>query len=245
MPVTAAVLAGGLGTRLQPVLPGTAKTVARVAGRPFIHYLLSQLVRYGVGRIVMSTGFQSGQVQAQVGTVFEGVPVVYSEEQQPLGTGGAISLAWRNFGGAEGWLVTNGDSYLDLDIGDLIAGHRESGCALTLAVLKVPDAARYGTVEWSVETRRLLAFREKSGELGQIPATAWINGGVYFFEPECLNTLSRDKTLSLEKEVFPHWVERGINVFPVESKFIDIGTPESYATAQRFFGENQAGPADI
>lgn len=234
MPLTAAILAGGLGTRLQPVLPGTAKTVAQVAGRPFIDYLLAQLVRSGTRRIVMCTGVHSNQVHTQVGDVFEGVPVLYSQETKPMGTGGAVALAWHNFADAEGWLVTNGDSYLDLDIPGLIAAHRASACALTLAILKVADAARYGTVEWSPETCKVLSFREKSDEAGP----AWINGGVYFFEPECLNSLSPDKPLSLEKEVFPHWVERGINVYPVENgRFIDIGTPESYQSAQLFFSQ--------
>jgi len=238
MPLTAAILAGGLGTRLQPVLPGTAKTVAQVAGRPFIDYLLRQLVRSGAGRIVMCTGFQSNQVQTQVGDAFDGVPVLYSQEPNPMGTGGAVALAWHRFSGPEGWLVTNGDSYLDLDIPGLIAAHRASGCALTLAILKVADAARYGTVEWSPETRKVLSFREKSAETGQAATPAWINGGVYFFEPQCLNTLSPDRPLSLEKEVFPHWVERGTNVYPVESgRFIDIGTPESYQSAQLFFSQ--------
>jgi NDP-sugar pyrophosphorylase family protein len=247
MPLTVAVLAGGLGTRLQPVLPGTAKTVAQVAGRPFIHLLLSQLVRSGATRIVMCTGFQSGQVQTQVGNVFEGVPVLYSQELQPMGTGGAVGLAWHSFGGEEAWLVTNGDSYLDLDIAALLVAHRESKCALTLAILKVPDGARYGTVAWSPENRRVLSFREKSAEAGSAATSAplqaaalqaWITGGIYFFEPECLNSLSPDKPLSLEKEVFPHWVERGINVYPVEGgRFIDIGTPESYQSAQLFFSQ--------
>jgi len=237
MPLTAAILAGGLGTRLQPVLPDTAKTVARVGGRPFIEFLLKQLTRAGASRIVLCTGFKSKQVRSQIGDAFQGVPVLYSEEPQPLGTGGAVAQAWRNFGEKQAWLVTNGDSYLDLDIAGLIAAHRHSGCALTLAVVKVPQAGRYGSVEWSPQTRRVLAFREKTGE----SAPAWINGGVYVFQPECLDSLlaalEKDQLLSLEKDVFPHWVERGINIFPVEGKFIDIGTPESYQTAQSFFGQ--------
>jgi len=233
MSLTAAILAGGLGTRLQPMLPDTAKTVAHVAGRPFIDYLLQQLTRAGASRMVLCTGFRSTQVRSQIGDAFAGVPVLYSEEPQPLGTGGAIALAWRNFGDNQAWLVTNGDSYLDLDVGGLIAAHRLSGCALTLAVLKVPDAARYGTVEWSPQTRRVLAFREKTGQ----SAPAWVNGGVYIFQPECLDSLPPHQPLSLEKDVFPHWIERGINVHPVEGRFIDIGTPESYQIAQSFFGQ--------
>lgn len=233
MSLTAAILAGGLGTRLQPVLPDTAKTVAQVAGRPFIDYLLKQLTRAGATRIVLCTGFKSGQVRHQIGDAFAGVPVVYSEESQPLGTGGAVGLAWKKYGDQQAWLVTNGDSYLDLDIGGLLKAHASSGCLLTLAVVQVPDGARYGTVEWSLETRRVLAFKEKTGE----SAPAWINGGVYVFQPECLNTLANDKPLSLEKEVFPPWVRQGVNVYPVEGRFIDIGTPESYRMAQLFFDQ--------
>ncbi len=232
MPLTAAVLAGGLGTRLRPVLPDTAKTVAQVAGRPFIDHLLKQLTRAGAGRIVLCTGFKSEQVQSQIGNAFEAVPVVYSVEPQPLGTGGALRLAWRNCGDNQAWLVTNGDSYLDLDMAGLIAAHRDSGCALTLAILRVPDASRYGSVEWSPQTERALAFHEKTGE----PAPGWINGGVYVLAPEFLDSLSADIPLSLEKDVFPQWVEHGINIYRADGRFIDIGTPESYQIAQMFFG---------
>jgi D-glycero-alpha-D-manno-heptose 1-phosphate guanylyltransferase len=233
MSLTAAILAGGFGTRLQPVLPDTAKTVAEVAGRPFLEYLLRQFTRAGASRIVLCTGFKSAQVKSQIGDTFEDVPVVYSIEPEPLGTGGAIALAWQSYGSGQAWLVTNGDSYLDLDASGLITAHRNSACAITLAVLQVPDSGRYGSVEWSPQTRRVLAFREKTGE--SMPG--WINGGVYVFEPECLNSLPAGKAFSLEKDVFPAWVEHGVNVYPVEGRFIDIGTPESYKKAQLFFGQ--------
>ncbi|HME06060.1 MAG TPA: nucleotidyltransferase family protein [Bryobacteraceae bacterium] len=237
MPLTAAVLAGGLGTRLQPVLPDTAKTVAQVAGRPFIDYLLKQLTRAGASRIVLCTGFKSEQVRSQIGDAFESVPVVYSIEPQPLGTGGALRLAWQNCGDNQAWLVTNGDSYLDFDMAGLISAHRDSGCALTLAILSVPSSGRYGSVEWSAHTRRVLSFHEKTHEKTGEPVPGWINGGVYVCGPEFLNALSANIPLSLEKDVFPLWVERGINVYPVEGRFIDIGTPESYQIAQFFFGQ--------
>jgi D-glycero-alpha-D-manno-heptose 1-phosphate guanylyltransferase len=230
--VTAAILAGGLATRLRPALPDTAKAIARVAGKPFLYYVLAHLVHGGVDRIVLCTGFRSPQVEAEIGAVFKGIPVEYSVEEKTLGTGGAIGLAWRNFAdGGPVWIVANGDSYLDLNVPAFLAEHEKSGCAASISALHVADGARYGTLEWSPETRLVTAFREKTGETG----AAWINGGVYAFKPAFLDTLPHDQSASLEKEVFPRWIKGGLHVYPVEGQFIDIGTPESYSQAQSFF----------
>ena len=115
---------------------------------------------------MLCTGFRSTQIEAEIGPAFEGIPVVYSVEDQALGTGGALGLAWRNYKDGHVWIAANGDSYLDLDATAFLAEHRKSGCAVSVAVLQVADGARYGTVEWTPEARRVTAFREKTGEAG-------------------------------------------------------------------------------
>ena len=229
-PRTGLILAGGLGTRLHSVLPDTAKAIAPIQGRPFLTFLLEQFRRAAVERIILCTGHRAEQVRLEIGEEFKGIPITYSVEDQPLGTGGALGRAYRNWGGGETWFVLNGDSFLGIDLNQLQAEHERGGQAATIAAVAVADARRFGALEWSA-TGQVTAFHEKSGT----PGEKWINGGVYLFGPEFLKALSETVPLSLEREVFPAWIPRGIHVFPQPARFIDIGTPADYFRAQEFF----------
>lgn len=230
--MTGVVLAGGLGTRLRTVLPDTAKPLAPVEGRPFLYYLFEQLIRAGVSPVILCTGHLANQLRSVAQTA--STAILYSEEDRPLGTGGALHLAWRNYPDTAPWLVMNGDSYLDVDLTAMMESHRSSGLSATIAAVEVGDGRRYGSLEWSGD-RRIRAFREKSAA----PGKRWINGGVYIFEREFLSALPDRAPLSLETEVFPEWVARGIHAFESGARFIDIGTPESYERAQHFFSNPQ------
>jgi len=227
---TGVILAGGLGTRMRGVLPDTAKPLAAVQGRPFLTFLLSQLERAGIGRIILCTGHRGDQVRAAIGESFDGVPIEYSVEDQPLGTGGALRLAVQRYGDGQTWMVMNGDSLVDINLCHLYSEHQRAGLAATIAAVAVPDGRRYGTLECSADGR-IVAFREKSED----PRPVWINAGVYLLEPLFLEALPSAVPLSLEREVFPEWICRGLHVSQHHARFIDIGTPESYALAQEFF----------
>jgi NDP-sugar pyrophosphorylase family protein len=231
--MTGAVLAGGLGTRLRTVLPGTAKPMAPVEGRPFLSFLIEQLNCAEVSPIILCTGHLSDQVRAIRSPAADEV-ILYSEEDHPLGTAGALRLAWRNHPDTAPWLVMNGDSYLDIDLKAMIDSHRRSGCAATIAAVRVEDGRRYGSMEWR-EDQRVTVFREKTAS----PGPRWINGGVYILEREFLDALPDRAPVSLETEAFPRWIGEGIHAFASEARFIDIGTPESYALAQSFFSHPQ------
>jgi D-glycero-alpha-D-manno-heptose 1-phosphate guanylyltransferase len=235
---TSVILAGGLGTRLREAVPDSPKSVAPVAGRPFLIHLLKQLEQAGARRIVLCTGYRSGQVDQEIGSRFEDAEIAYSIEDQPLGTGGAVRLAWQRYGtsDADGWLVANGDSYCDLDLNEFWRDHRRVGLGATLAAVEVTDGSRYGSLVWA-ESGRLTRFGEKEDGNG----ARWINAGIYGLMPEFLNGLSAVTPLSLEREAFPEWIARGIHVFARRARFIDIGTPDSYRAAQEFFAGSGSG----
>src|SRR5690242_14144702 len=91
--VSAAILAGGLGTRLRSVVADRPKVLAPVGGRPFLTYLLGQLARAGVQEVVLLVGYGADQVRSTFGADYDGLRLLYSEETAPLGTGGAVRLA--------------------------------------------------------------------------------------------------------------------------------------------------------
>jgi D-glycero-alpha-D-manno-heptose 1-phosphate guanylyltransferase len=222
----AAILVGGLGTRLRGVVEDVPKPLAPVLGRPFLFYQLDLLALRGVRSVTLCCGYKAELVQKTVGTDWFGMPIRYSVEAGPMGTGGALRLA-RSSLTSDCVLVLNGDSWLEPDWGKMREAVRDGGIALALA--EVPDAGRFGAVDFSGGI--VTGFREKCADRGE----GLINGGVYLFPQDFLDMLP-DAAHSLERDVFPSLASAGrMRGVPEKSPFLDIGVPESYAAAGEFF----------
>ena len=227
--VTAAVLAGGLGTRLHAVVSDRPKVLAEVWGRPFLAYLLDQLVSAGVRDAVLCTGYLGEQVRDTFGDAFDDLRLAYSHEPSPLGTGGALRLAEPLFKNNY-VLVLNGDSYCDVNLEDFYTWHRARNAESTLLLTKMIDTTRYGRV--SVDDDGVVhGFEEKDGRGNP----GWINAGVYLFDRRRILDIPANQVVSLERDVFPGWVGRTLYGYRAEGRFLDIGTPESYALVEHFF----------
>lgn len=226
----AIILAGGFGTRLRQVVPDIPKPMAPVNGRPFLEYLLDQLINTGVTRVILATGHLHQVVSDHFGKHYRNLPLDYSVENEPLGTGGAIRLAfWKTEGDRA--LILNGDSYLGADFRLMYGKHMQNGAEVTLAVRKVKNANRFGLLELNRQNR-ITGFREKSKE----PLAGWINGGVYFIEKRFLMAPDFRGKFSLEKDCFERYYnENRFFGFRTNGYFIDIGVPEDYRRAQGDF----------
>jgi len=220
--VNTIVLAGGLGTRIRPALPGLPKVLAPVAGRPFLEYLLIHLQRQGFHDVTLAVGHMADHVEAQFGTGKRlGLHLHYSREHESLGTGGALRLALA-VTDSNDLLVLNGDSYFGIDLAALLSFHRERRAAATLALARVSDSARYGSVSIG-PTREVLAFHEK-GEVGG----GVINAGIYVFRRSVVDAIMPRRVVSLERDAFPRLVGRGLYGIILDGHFVDIGTLEAY-----------------
>jgi D-glycero-alpha-D-manno-heptose 1-phosphate guanylyltransferase len=226
----AVLLVGGQGTRLRSVLPSVPKPLAPVGDRPFLELLIRQLKAQGIRQLVMCTGYLADDIENKLGTGQNlGVTIEYSRERQSLGTAGAIKLAKTYLHGLREFVVMNGDSFLEVDIHQLLDFHHSHGGVATVAVVEVENAGRYGTV-CAEASHRVTAFCEKTGN----STPGLINAGVYVFSRALLDHIPVG-TVSLEKEVFPKLLEHGIYAFELSGMFIDIGTPSDYARAQEMF----------
>ena len=221
---TAIILAGGLGTRLRSVVSDRPKVLATVNGRPFLAYLLHRCVTLGIQRVVLATGYMAEAIETAFGNRFESLELVYSVESEPLGTGGALRKAAAHVQ-TPTVLAMNGDSYCTADLAAFAAWYQQ-GAALML--VQSDDAARYGSVQVD-STTRVKRFSEK------VMARGWINSGIYILPTALLSGIPADQPVSLEREVFPQWVEKG-NVYGYQStgQLLDIGTPSAYAQASMF-----------
>ena len=158
----ALLLIGGLGTRLRSVVPSLPKSLATLAGRPFLELLVDQLRSQNIRELIFCTGYLAEQIEETFkdGGDF-GVTIKYSKEIIPMGTAGAIKLAQCHVEAEPEFLVLNGDSFLETDFNELLVFHRNHGGVATMAVVPVDNANRYGTVQ--VETTgRVSGFAEKN-----------------------------------------------------------------------------------
>jgi NDP-sugar pyrophosphorylase family protein len=223
--VQAAILAGGAGSRLRSVVSDRPKVLAEVGGRPFVVYLLEQLSVSGISRAVLCTGYMAEKVRELLGDTYGPLELLYSREDEPLGTGGALRLALPLLS-ADTVLVMNGDSYMDVDLCAFVEWFFRAERQAALVLTKVGDTARYGTVAFD-EEQRITAFEEKGTRSG----AGWINAGVYVMRKSVIASIAPGRLCSLERELFPSLAGEKLFAFCADGRFIDIGTPESYAAA--------------
>jgi NDP-sugar pyrophosphorylase family protein len=223
------VLAGGLGTRLQSVVPDLPKVMAPVDGRPFLHHLLQWLASQGARRVVLSLGAKSGAVteflRAQPYAPLEVHTVI---EPQPLGTAGAIAFALP-FIQSDPVLVMNGDTLIHADLANFLSSHNDSGAGVSVLCIRMEDPARYGRVD--IDSRnRIVRFEEKSA--GASPG--WVNAGAYLFSRSALDSMTKIERGSLERDFLERMPPGSIHACRASGSFLDVGTPESLAQAADF-----------
>ncbi len=232
------VLAGGLGTRIRPVLGELPKILAPILGRPYLAYLLDWLERFGARRVVLGLGYRAQAVieyleGAKLSTPIEVTLVV---EPSPLGTAGAIRFA-RSELRSDPVLVMNGDSFTDADLCAFVERHRAAKTIGTMLCAEVDDAGRYGRVELD-QSGRIGGFIEKDANFH---GTALISTGVYLLSADLLDDIAAGDAASIERDVFERLPTGSLAAFAGRFRFIDIGTPESLALAATVV---DAGSAD-
>jgi D-glycero-alpha-D-manno-heptose 1-phosphate guanylyltransferase len=225
----AIILAGGLGTRLRPLVPDLPKPMAPVNGRPFLEHQMDYWIGQGVTRYILSVGYRYEAIVDHFGRRYRGVPVDYAIEQAPLGTGGGLLAAVQRAPLDAPFVVLNGDTFFETDLDALHRFHAERRSAWTISLFRASEAGRYMGMQ--VETDgRIRALKSQSGEPGGLA-----NGGAYLIEPAALAHLRfvAGTRVSLEDEILPALVASGIGLYGMESpgRFVDIGVPDDYRLA--------------
>jgi D-glycero-alpha-D-manno-heptose 1-phosphate guanylyltransferase len=222
----AIVLAGGLGTRLKPVVSDLPKSLAPVSGKPFLAYLLDYAKKQGIEKFIFALGYKTELIEQFVKQYLPAGSYVFSVEEEALGTGGAIHKACRQIVSADS-IVFNADSFFGISLLNFSIVHelRRAHCTLALKPMKSFD--RYGAVE--LENHVVTGFSEKKHH-----ASGLINGGVYALSIDPFIQKSFPNVFSFEKDYLEKEYRSG-NIFGMVSDayFIDIGVPDDYERAQR------------
>jgi mannose-1-phosphate guanylyltransferase len=224
----ALILAGGEGTRLRPLTSTIPKPVVPLVGRPFISYMVEWLRRHGVDDVILGCGFMADAVRAVLGDgAGLGVRLRYLEEPRPLGTGGALKFAEDLLD--DRFFMLNSNVLTDIDLTAQLNAHTRTGARATLALVPVDDPSAYGLVRLAPDDA-VSEFVEKPGpeELD----TNLINAGAYILERDVLDGMPPAGTnVSIEREVFPTLVGRGLYGHECSGYWLDIGTPDRYLDA--------------
>jgi len=226
--VDALILCGGLGTRLRPVVSDRQKVMAEVGSRPFLEIVVQKLLKHGFKRIIFCVGYLGNHIENHFkknnfpnDVIFE-----FSREEKPLGTGGAIKNALPLVK-SDVFLVSNGDSFFDIDLENFYLNHKKGDKAVSIALLKTTKNKEGGNVRLG-DFGEILSFTEKEGE------TSLMNGGFYLMEKTVQEHFPDEENFSLEYDLFPKLIEKS-GGFVFEGTFIDMGTPDRYEIAKKLF----------
>ncbi|MEZ4706686.1 MAG: nucleotidyltransferase family protein [Caldilineaceae bacterium] len=242
----ALILAGGLGMRLRSALGDKPKPMAPINAKPFIEYQLEFLKGYGIRDFIFCVCYLRKQIQDYFHDGGKwGVQIQYSVEDEPLGTAGAIKQSKHLIDYPI--LVLNGDSFLKLNIAELINFHEQKRYDIghskylgTIALATTHASCDYGIVQLDAKNN-IVGFVEKfAGKTGKPILPQLINSGIYLLEANFFEHIPANEKISLEKQTIPKVLNRGyiIGGYATSGYFIDIGTPERYEQARRDLQEN-------
>jgi D-glycero-alpha-D-manno-heptose 1-phosphate guanylyltransferase len=222
----AIILAGGLGTRLRSAVPDLPKCMASVAGKPFLHYVISHCTNQGIENFIFSLGYKHEIIEEFLAKELPINNYQLSIEEEPLGTGGAIRLACAK-AKEKTVLVLNGDTFFKIKLNKLGLFHDMCGANCTLSLKPMQHFDRYGVVELNKDYS-IKDFQEK-----KYYETGLINGGAYALHPVKFLEEELPEKFSFEKDYLEKfYTSRKIFGVVQDEYFIDIGIPEDYERAQ-------------
>lgn len=218
------MLVGGLGTRLKERTRDVPKPLLTVGGRPFLDYIIDDLVRQGFTEVLLLAGFLGEQVKALYhDKIWRNGRLRVVIEPQPMGTGGALRFAEPFL--AEKFLLLNGDTFFDINLRALAIPESVPDDGLVMALRPNVEGTRFGRVT-------LTEGFVKGFHAPEPGRSGPINGGIYCLSRTVVQAIPPVKT-SLEGDIFPGLADRGlIRGMEFGGFFLDIGVPEDLARAE-------------
>lgn len=230
----AIILAGGKGTRLNPIISDVPKPMAPINGRPFLELLVNYWINQGVDHFIFSVGYMAEVIQYHFGSNYRGCSIEYVFEDAPLGTGGAILKALDHLDDLdEPVLVSNGDSFASLNLESFKDFHESHLSEISIALSDINSNDRYSGVLVD-SSHRVRGFQKREADSSHLT----INLGSYIIHPDMLlnQKWNVGDVASMEDEIFPYLIEKGWGIYGYKEtcRFIDIGVPQDYQKAQDF-----------
>lgn len=219
------VMAGGKGTRLRPHTENCPKPLLPVGGRPILEHVVERAKAAGIRRFLFSIHYLGHMIEEHFGdgSAWD-VEIDYLREDQPLGTGGALSLIRQR--PDRPFLVTNGDVMTEVGYGEIVDYHLLHGAAATMAVRSHELKNQFGVVR--TEGLDIVGFEEKP------IVRSLVNAGIYVIDPSALDCLAEGEHCDMPTlfERLRAQARRTI-VFPLHEQWLDVGRPDDLAKARQ------------
>ncbi|MFH1318995.1 MAG: sugar phosphate nucleotidyltransferase, partial [Candidatus Omnitrophota bacterium] len=224
------ILCGGLGERLSSVTKNNIpKTMVKIDNQPFLDIIIHRIASFGFKRFILCIGHKGAVIEDYYKKDKTGIKIVFSSENESLGTGGAVKNA-RSFIESDSFLVLNGDSFCGIDFKGFAGFHFRQQALISIALTRAKEQDDAGIVFLDAEGK-VSCFSEKTiGHIGQ--KSGYVNAGVYFFGQEVFSYMIKNK-FSLEYDFFPGLAGGKFYGYIIDEEFIDIGTPQRYESAKR------------
>jgi D-glycero-alpha-D-manno-heptose 1-phosphate guanylyltransferase len=224
----AVILAGGLGTRLRPLVSDVPKPMANVKGKPFLSYVIDYWMEQGVERFIISVGYKYNIIIDYFGYSYKGVDIDYSIEYSPLGTGGGLIKSIEKLKTYENFLLLNGDTFFQVDMGLFSTFHFNKKALISVALFKSKNIDRF----------KLLHINNES-KIGKFRSNfkSFVNGGVYIIDIKSIKNIKFNiKKISFEKDILDQYIQKKLEIYGYfcKNRFIDIGVPEDYKRVDGF-----------
>jgi len=222
------ILCGGLGKRLRPAVNDRPKSLAEINGVAFLDTLIQYVASFGLKRFVLCCGYMGDTIRKHYQQIPGALEIVFSQEKEPLGTGGAIKNA-QSLIQSSPFLVLNGDSFCKLNLSDFYKFHLKKKAVLSVALSKPGDDQNSGVVILD-RKERIVKFNEKVKPVKGSRCSA----GIYLMGKKIFQFMGKDKVFSLEYDLFPVLAEKDCYGYYRKNDFIDIGTPQNLMKASDF-----------
>ena len=229
MKMEAIILAGGLGTRLKDILKGIPKPMAQINGKPFLEYLLTYLNYFNFKKVILAVGYKKEMVENYFKFKYKNMKLIYSYEDSPLETGGAIVKALSYCSG-DYIFVLNGDTFFNVNLKNFFKKEKEY-FDIIIAIKEMSNFSRYGAIQ--IKGNKIICFKEK-----KYYKKGYINGGIYLINKNLFKKFKLSEKFSFEEFIQDNVDKLTIGYYIEDSYFIDIGIAEDYKKAQEELAKN-------
>ncbi len=222
----AVVMAGGFGTRIQPLTSSIPKPMLPVLNRPMMGYIIERLKHAGITDIIILLYFKPHIIRAYFGDGSDfGVKIQYVTPDEDYGTAGAVKQAAAYLD--QPFIVISGDLITDFNLREIIGFHGANQAKATITLTSVKDPLQFGVVITD-RKNQIIRFLEKPG-WGEVFSDT-INTGIYVFEPEILSFIPNNVSFDFSRDLFPKLMKSKITIFGYNATgyWRDVGNPNSY-----------------
>jgi len=225
--VKAVVMAGGFGTRIQPLTNSRPKPMLPIVNKPMMEHTMMSLKDLGITEFIVLLYFKPEIIKDYFGDGSDfGIKITYVVPDDDYGTAGAVKLA-QEYIGDDNFIIISGDLVTDFDFQKIFDYHAQKKSKLTITLTSVDNPLEFGVVIAN-EEGKIEKFLEKPS-WGEVFSDT-INTGIYIIEPEILEYIPKNENYDFSKDLFPKLMREGIDLMAgySEGYWRDVGNPESY-----------------